>query len=496
MSTTVVKSIRYTATAIIAVAALAVVAVLLGAIPLPWKLAPAAASPPAPRQPLGVELVPGQPYTLHVPREVCLALGILKGDEEMVAVVQPPTEERLLVLAGSTALDPTRLNRIRIRFAPADVVKLGETEDPVERARTAKTVLRDLRPGDRVEKGQLLAVVYSVDVGTKKNDLIDALVQLKLDLDILDRAEKAASSGAVPEVFLLTARRNVEGDRNNVARAENILRLWGIEEKDIQAVRDEAKEILRRGGQRDPDKDKLWPRVELKAPASGTIVERNVAEKETIVDNTVNIFQIANVDRMLVLAYCPEDDLPILENLEAKERKWVVNTVSARESEAIEGPIEEVGYLIDPSQHTALIKGYIPNPGRKIRAGQYATATIRIPPPRNKKGQVEVVQIPIDALVEDGQQSIVFVETDREKHNYTMRRVQVTHRFAKTAFVQCLPIPKAEQLTRAEQEHGLLPKEPLHEGERVLLSGIAELKATLLEKEAEAGKEKRASDTD
>ncbi len=39
------------------------------------------------------------------------------------------------------------------------------------------------------------------------------------------------------------------------------------------------------------------------------------------------------------------------------------------------------------------------------------------------------------------------------------------------------PIPKEEQLTAQEAEEGLLPKEPLLPGERVLLSGALELKA-------------------
>jgi multidrug efflux pump subunit AcrA (membrane-fusion protein) len=48
---------------------------------------------------------------------------------------------------------------------------------------------RELRTGDRVKKGQLLATVYSIDVSQKKNDLIDAVSQLKLDEKILDASD-------------------------------------------------------------------------------------------------------------------------------------------------------------------------------------------------------------------------------------------------------------------------------------------------------------------
>jgi cobalt-zinc-cadmium efflux system membrane fusion protein len=483
MQIRVVSWIRRVGLAVLAALAALIVAILCGAVPAPWKSASAAASPSETRQEAKVELVPGKPHTLFVPEDVRKSLGIRTATEDVLAVAQAPTHARTLELAGSTALDPGRILRIRIRFAPADVVKVGDTEDPVAWAKEGKTVYRELSPGDRVRKGDLLAVVYSVDVGNKKNDLIDALLQLKLDLDILKRAEDAAGSGAIPEVFVLNARRNVEGDRSAVMRAENTLRLWAISDKDIQDVRNEAQEILKRGGKRDPEKDKLWPRVELRAPVEGTIVERNVAERETIVDNTVNLFQIANVDRLLVLGNCPEDDLPILEGLRGTERQWRVETIGAKDAEAIDGPIEEVGYLIDPNQHTAVIKGYIPNPGRKIRAGQFVTATVRIPPPKNKQGVVEVVEIPIDAVVDDGRQSVVFVQDRKEKDHYTMRRVEVVDSFDRTAFVRCLPIPKEKQRTRAEEKQGLLPREPLMEGEHVLQSGVVELKAVLLDLE-------------
>ncbi len=150
----------------------------------------------------------------------------------------------------------------------------------------------------------------------------------------------------------------------------------------------------------------------------------------------------------------------------------------------LKGPIEEIGYIIDPNQHTAVVKGYIANPKEMIRAGQYVAATIRLPPPE------EVVEIPMDGVVEDGKYSVVFVQTDPTKQQYTMRRVQLTHRFEKTAFVRSKPFAKHEQLTPEEKELGLLPKEPLRPGDRILRSGVGELKAALLDLESRPAKNK------
>jgi cobalt-zinc-cadmium efflux system membrane fusion protein len=448
---------------------------------------------------LGVSLVKGKPHTLDVPEDVRTVLGIRKDKQDLFAAARPPTVMRPLTLAGSTALDPTRLARIRARFAPCRVVRIGQVHE--FSSKTGRTEFRELRPGDRVRKGDILGVFYSVDVGSKKNDLLDALVQLELDQKILDEAEKHQE--AVPQVFMLSQIRAVQGDRNAINRALNNLEVWDIPQDEIDALHEEAKKIAadknawfktregrwvkgeKQATKTEPSKkeENPWGKVTLRSPFDGIIVERNLHVDEMIVDNTVNLFQIADVNRLLVIANTPEDELPALEALWQNERNWTIQTVGASANKGLTGTIDEIGYLIDPNQHTAVIKGYLDNPGQRLRAGQYVSATVRIPPPTG------VVEIPTNALVDDGKQSLVFVQADPTKTQYTMRRVQVTHRFDQRVFVRSTPIPKAEQLTAQEAEEGLLPKEPLRPDERVLQAGVGELKAALLNLESKAGKQ-------
>jgi cobalt-zinc-cadmium efflux system membrane fusion protein len=428
-----------------------------------------------------IKLVENPPHTLLVPEDVRMALGIRKDNADRIAVAKPPKRTRALTMPGSTLLDPTRIYRIRARFAPspssAEVIQIGQIADASKPSSKSPTVFRELRSGDHVIKGNLLAVFYSVDVGNKKNDLIDAIYQLKLDEEILKRAESKAES--VPEVFLLNARRNVQGDRNAIERAVSTLKTWGISDEDIQVVRDEAENVKKRDGKRDKSKDAQWARVEIKAPADGVIIERNLSMHEIVVDNTTNLFQIADVSRLFVTANVPEDDLPTLEGLSENQKTWTVQTVGSR---PMTGSIDDIGYIIDPNQHTAVVKGYINNVGGKLRAGQFVSAAVELPPPP------DVVEIPIDAVADDGQQSVVFVQSDPHKQEYTMRRVELVQRFDTTAFVRSKPFTKDEELTPADLEFGLLPKQPLRPDERVLMSGVGELKAVVLEKESTAKK--------
>jgi cobalt-zinc-cadmium efflux system membrane fusion protein len=322
-------------------------------------------------------------------------------------------------------------------------------------------------------------------------------------------------SSAIPEVMLLNQWRNVQGDRNAISRALNNLKVWNIPQEEIDALHAEAKKISadkdawfktpegrwvkgekQKAGDKlnivDRENENPWGKVTLRAPLDGIIVERNVNAHELVVDNTVNLFQIAKVDRLLVVANAPEDELPTLNSLMNNPRfggrvEWSVRTVGATAATVLKGPIEEIGYMIDPNQHTAIVKGYIDNPNELIRAGQFVSCTIDIPPPE------DVVEVPIDAVVEDGRYCVVFVQTDPAKHQYTMRRVQLTHRFEITAFVRSRPFAEKEQLTAEEKELGLLPFEPLRPGERVLRNGVGELKAALLDLESRPARDARVA---
>jgi len=56
-----------------------------------------------------------------------------------------------------------------------------------------------------------------------------------------------------------------------------------------------------------------------------------------------------------------------------------MRTVGAGSATVLPGTIDEIGQQIDPNQHTAVIKGHVDNAGRRIRGGQYVTATVNIP---------------------------------------------------------------------------------------------------------------------
>jgi RNA polymerase sigma factor (sigma-70 family) len=320
----------------------------------------------------------------------------LRSERRRLAVAPAPAIVWPLELEGSTMIIPDRIARIKPRFGAARVVEIGRVWEHLLNTGLSKD--RELKAGDKVAKGDLLAVFSSAEVGNTKKDLLDALVQLELDQQILNRIEK--NRHAVPEATRLTQSRQVQHDRNAITRVIKQLKTWDIPQAEIDAIQEDARKIhankdewermpegrwVRRekqakGGKVDSHKEAEsdWGRVTLRAPFDGVILEENVAVGEMVTDPTINLFQIANLSRLLVAVHCPEDALPTLSSLRPDQRRWTVHTAFAP-PEGIPGTIDEIGYLIDPNQHTAIIKGYIENPGQKIRGSQFVTATVNGP---------------------------------------------------------------------------------------------------------------------
>ena len=91
---------------------------------------------------------------------------------------------------------------------------------------------RQLQYGDRVVKGQLLAVVWSKDIGEKKSEYVDAISKMDIDESLVKEYE-SVESGVLAERTLIEARANYASDLVAVAKAERTLRSWRLTEDEI-----------------------------------------------------------------------------------------------------------------------------------------------------------------------------------------------------------------------------------------------------------------------
>ena len=399
-----------------------------------------------------VKLVARQPPTVELRPVTVRSLGMETGEAKPAAWLRP------MRMYGQLAPNTDRLIRIKPRFA-GQVSKIKE----IQGSQNGRTILRPVRIGDKVKKDDVLAVIWSKDLGQAKSDLVDGLSQLRLDQEILKRAE--AHAEAVPEVFILNARRNVAADQIKVDRAERTLRMWEIPDKEIQALKDEAN----RGGNPGKGQWEKWAKYEVKAPFDGIIMEKNFTPGENIDPSTgPPLFQLADVSRLTVYAYPYEEDLPTLERL-GPHVPWSI-VPKAEPDATFTGTVDVILPNLEPNQRTLVLQGSVDNPDERLRSAMSVTVTIQVPAPRGE------VEIPTTALVDEGDGSAIFVQPDADKPVYVLRYVEVVRRYADTVYVRARPTPAEER--RAAREDRPKP-ERLKAGQRVLVSGAVELKAEL-----------------
>src|SRR5689334_1390107 len=112
------------------------------------------------------------------------------------------------------------------------------------------------------------------------------------------------------------------------------------------------------------------------------------------------------------------------------------------------GELEQIGPVIDANQHTALVTGHVHNPRRKLTLCQFITASVNLPAPADE------VEVPADAVVEDGRESIVFVQPDPARLVFVRRSVTVSRRFQDKIYLRGNP-PPSQRLTMAYLALGL-----------------------------------------
>ena len=401
-------------------------------------------------------LVGAESRTLRLPLEVLETLQVETAD------VRPALVSDVLKLEGSLFLDANRLVHVNSRFS-GDVIELGQVE-VTEKAKMpsseTRTTSRSISFGDIVRKGQLLAVIWSKELGEKKSELVECLTMLRFNDDRLKRLEESAA--VMSERLLLDTRHEVELGLITIARVERTLRSWRLSAEQIQAIREEAERVRAHRGDWHKSLDDSWARVEILAPMDGTIVEKNLAVGD-FVGTDLDLFKIADLRRLDVLAHVYEEDISLLETLHEGQRQWTIRLNAGPQSQPLEGSFQRIGNLIDPTQHTALVMGWVDNSAARLRAGQFISAQINLPPDPDE------VVIPISALVDREGESRVFVETDPLNHEFTCRRVLPTRRSNQFAYIS----------TKPRNAEGQPPFDTLRIGEVVVRAGGVQMAAEL-----------------
>lgn len=222
-----------------------------------------------------------------------------------------------------------------------------EKSVPVISLASGRVVALYAKLGDDVKKGQLLLKVLSNDIAAAFQNYSQAEADEQLARKQLDRAKILYDRGAI--------------SLNDLQVAED------TEEKAKVSLETAAQQIKTLGG--DPNHED--PVVNIYAPVSGTIVEQNVVNAGSVhtPDNQPNLFTIADLSVVWVIADVYENDLPIVRLGDKADVR-----LNAYPDRTFRGRINNIGKILDPNIRTAKVRIELANPGI-MRAGMFVTAT-------------------------------------------------------------------------------------------------------------------------
>ncbi len=447
------RGLKWVAASVVfaAVAGLAVALPSVGTTGLQRFFAPAPTHPAAaPKAESYARLISGNDEAIELPPEVIERLDIVSRPVDTAVAPRP------LEMAGSLSFDPNYLGRVQTRFA-GEVVALGTIHGHASNDYPNEPILRY---GQRVGKGQLMAVVLSKDLGEKKSELVDAVIRLWYDESMLAKFEELVEQGVVPVGTVMNQRTLVGQDRNAVFRVELTLRTWRVTQDEIDAIKEEAKEVYEMRTERSLKKEMEWAKVEVRAPFDGIIVEKSVAP-HNLVGVDFDLYKVADLRKLGVMVHAYEEDLNELYSL-PRGFAWRIRAGASGTLLKNDG-IQQVGLIVDPTQHTAPVMGLIHNDDGNLRVGQFVKATVDLPAPAN------VVSVPPSALVEDGDESIVFVQPDPTQPRYVRRRVAVAMRLRDAIYIRTQPNERERRKGCQELKHG----------DYIVAEGVLELQSAL-----------------
>jgi multidrug efflux pump subunit AcrA (membrane-fusion protein) len=290
----------------------------------------------------GMKLVPRQ-----APAEAAGVPGLVAVDV---------SSERVQLMGMRTA------QATRARLAPqlrtVGYVQANESTLAILTARFTGWVdeLRAAQSGQKVEKGQVLATVYSPELSTAQQVYLNAI-----------RWSREPGGGGQAGALDLDARKRLE--------------LLGMAAADIEA--------LAKAG-------KTPPATPVRSPVNGYVARRGALPGLYFTPGT-ELFQIADLSSVWVIADVYEYDMS---RVKLGQRGSLA--LGAWPGERFTGRVQFISPAVNPESRTLQARMEFRNPGLKLRPGMYGDVVIDLDP-------AEGIVVPSESIVDTGELQYLFV---------------------------------------------------------------------------------------
>ncbi|MDX1926546.1 MAG: efflux RND transporter periplasmic adaptor subunit [Pirellulaceae bacterium] len=286
--------------------------------------------------------------------------------------------------SGAIVYDPTRLASLASR-AKGSVV----------------TVRKNV--GDRVTRGDVLAIIDAAEVGNLKTSLMRSLAEERLQARNVERLSEAKD--AIPGSLLINAQASLSKARADVLSSEQSLRNLGLQvQLDELSSMTESQilnrlrfigipETLAREINSQSDTSNLIP---IHSPLDGIVIERAVSPGE-VVDTSKSLFQVADTSQMWLMLSVSQEHAGKLQIGQPVEFR------SDAIREVVVGKIEWISTTADKTTRMIQVRAILENEKGKLRNETFGIGEVIL------RDEPNAIVIPTEATHWEGCCQVVFV---------------------------------------------------------------------------------------
>jgi cobalt-zinc-cadmium efflux system membrane fusion protein len=255
-------------------------------------------------------------------------------------------------------------------------------------------------PGDRVKKGQPLAVVDSPDfaaaIGAYRKALTAAQTLRKvadMDKDLVQHQGVSQREEAQAQTDAASA----EADRE--AALQGLVSL-NVDPQTIKTLR----------------KGRAVSRVEgiIRSPIAGTVVEKLITPGELLQAGTTPCFTVANLSRVWVMAQIFDSDLSSVSVGDTAD-------VEAAGAGHLSGKVDNISALVNPDTRSIVARVVVENPGNALRKQMYVRVAIK------SRQQSTGMLVPVAAVLRDDE-NLPFVYAAQRDGSFARQHVTLGNR--------------------------------------------------------------------
>jgi len=328
----------------------------------------------------------------HLPGKITSAQTAAAPKVQPTEAKAKPEEPSLIKLSDE------QIARVNIKLAPVEGGVLARhltvpgtilpSADKTARISVQTTgTVAELRKGlgDKVAKGEIVALLDSREIADAKGEYLAARVAADLQKTLFQRDQELWDRRVSSEQQYLRAKASFEDQRVKVDAARRKLRYLGLGNDEIEAL---------------PTLPAAqFERQEIRSPIAGRIVDRRV-DLGTAVgrDNLeTELYSVVDLSQVWIDLVVTPGDLPLVREGQK------VRIFSQATSEQTEGKIIFIGPVLDRDTRSARVVAEVANPDEIWRPGSFVSAEIAI------ADKPVTVLVPADAIQQIDGKPNVFV---------------------------------------------------------------------------------------